>query len=1153
MILAPQVKAQGHRRTHIFFLRWLAIIFFCLVCNSAPLAFCADPPAIKIGVLAKRGGATAQLDWDATADYLTATIPQYSFKIVPIKFDQIQQATADKSIDFLLTNSGNYVELEFKYGISRIATMKNNIHHQNNTQFGGVIFTKANRQDIKTLQDLAGKSFTAVATESFGGWLMSLREMQAQGLNPNKHFKKLSFAGTHDAVVKAVLEGSTDAGTVRTDILEQLAGIGEIDLTALKILNQQPAVENFSFLRSTRLYPEWPFARLKHTPENLARDVTIALLQMPAASQAARDAHIGGWTVALNYQPVHELYRQLGLGPYARHLGPIHLTDLIHQHKKILLVISSLFGLLLAITLFTLFLNRRLTAAQSEITAQLKRVKEAQEGQQASESSYQEIFNGANDAIIVLDQDSGAILDVNRAMLDMYGFSREEAVFCKMAAISSDTSFTVNEATEWIIKAREEGPQKFEWQTRRKNGTYLWVEIHLLKVFLGRRERLLAVIRDISERKEQEKELASYRHHLEQLVDNRTLELTASEKRLARAQRIANLGSWEWDIKKNILLWTTDVYPIFGLSRDTLPLSYESFLDLVSPADKKLVARTFNDAISHKTRINLDHRLLLADSKEKLVNVQAEISYGEDGLPLKMVGTIQDITTRKLLEQEHSRLIKAIEQTGDSIVITDKDGDILYVNPAFERITGYSKEEVLGKNPRFLKSDHHDRTFYKAIWKTLKGGNVWAGRFINKKKDGTLFEEAATISPILDTEGKINNYVSVKRDITDRVELEKQLREAQKLEAIGTLAGGIAHDFNNILTAIIGFGQIVMHALPEGSALRKNQEEVVLASLRAADLVKLILTFSRRCEQQVQPHSVQLVVKEALNLLRASIPSTIVINQEIDKSCGSVLADPTRIHQVVMNLCTNASHAMREKGGVLSVILKPLVIHTDDVPHIIGLEPGPYVCLEVSDTGHGMESVVADRIFEPYFTTKATGEGTGLGLSLVHGIIKDIGGTITVASKVGEGTTFRIYLPMIESETTTRKAPADNAIPVGTEHILIVDDDPTIVTLEKLMLESLGYQVSSFNTSTQAWHAFEADPQQFDLVISDVTMPVMNGPQLAHKMFTARPDIPIIFCTGYSDILDEDEAMVLGAKGFIGKPILREKLAKIIRKILDGQ
>jgi PAS domain S-box-containing protein len=594
------------------------------------------------------------------------------------------------------------------------------------------------------------------------------------------------------------------------------------------------------------------------------------------------------------------------------------------------------------------------------------------------------------------------------------------------------------------------------------------------------------------------------------------------------------------------------VSPILGLSRDDLPVSYDFFLDLVHPADRTMVVQTFNDAITRRVKVNLDHRLLLADGSEKVVNEQAEIYYGEDDTPLKLVGTIQDITARKLLEHEHSRLVKAIEQTGDSIIITDKEGVILYVNPAFERTTGYSRDEVLGKNPRILKSGQHDHVFYQELWETISSGGVWTGHIINKKKNGTLFEEAVTISPILEADGTISDYVSVKLDITDRVELEKQLRQAQKLEAIGTLAGGIAHDFNNILTAILGYGQIVMQALPEGSVLRKNQEEVVRGSLRAADLVKNILTFSRRSDQQLQPLSMHLVVKEALKLLRASIPSTIVFREDIDNRCGSVLADPTQIHQVVMNLCTNAYHAMRETGGVLSVTLKSVELDPHDLQHTPCLLPGPHVCLEVTDTGHGMEASVADRIFEPYFTTKGTGEGTGLGLSLVHGIIKDIGGTITVTTEVGKGSTFRSYLPQVKAQVNTEEvAGAEEALPVGSEHILIVDDEQTILTLEKLLLESLGYKVSSFRCSTEALQAFEAAPQHFDLVLSDITMPIMNGAQLAKKLFAARPDIPIIFCTGFSDIVSEAEAMELGAKGYLGKPILRKNLAETIRKILD--
>ena len=444
-----------------------------------------------------------------------------------------------------------------------------------------------------------------------------------------------------------------------------------------------------------------------------------------------------------------------------------------------------------------MLLNRRLLAARNEITAQLQRVKEAQEAQRAADSSYLEIFNGTNDAIFVHDPADGTILDVNKAMCTMFGYSREEALTLNMEAISSgEKPFTGDEAKEWITRARNEGPQTFEWQSKRKDGRLFWVEAHLKTAILGRHERVLAVIHDISDRKEQEKELTLYRQNLEELVEHRTAELSTSERKLARAQRIANLGSWEWDIRKNTLLWAKEVFSIFGSSKDNLPVSYDFFLDLVHPADRKLVAQTFNEAVAKRKRIDLDHRILLSDGSEKFVNEQAEIYFGEDGIPLKMIGTIQDITARKLLEQEHSRLAKAIEQTGDSIVISDKAGDILYVNPAFERITGYSRDEVIGENTRILKSGRHDQAFYQALWDTLRSGKVWEGHLINRKKNGTLFEEAVTISPVLDADGNVSNYVSVKRDITDRVELEKQLRQAQKLEAIGTLAGGIAHDFN---------------------------------------------------------------------------------------------------------------------------------------------------------------------------------------------------------------------------------------------------------------------------------------------------------------------------------------------------------------------
>ncbi|HIJ79359.1 MAG: PAS domain S-box protein [Desulfobulbaceae bacterium] len=1142
------ITGKGGLLFHLF----LSTVLLCIFLPSPlPATGSEALSPVKIGILAKRGDTQAMRQWQLTADYLAAAIPHHSFKIIPLDFNQVPQEVKDKSIDFILTNSGNYVELEYQYGISRIATMKNLLDHQPHNLFAGVIFTRANRTDINELSDLIDKSFYAVDPSSLGGWLMALREMRAQGLDPEKDCKKVHFTGTHDNVVIAVLKGEADAGTVRTDTLERMAEEKKIDISLLKILNPQPAKDNFRNRHSTRLYPEWPLAKLKHVPDKLAEDVAIALLQMPGDSNAAKAAHISGWTVPLDYQPIHELYQDLRLGPYAQHRGPISATDIIRQHWLGAIILLTMFCLLTLITIFSLRLNRKLSLAQAEIANQLNIAHSAQQSQRDSELKYRAIFHGTNNAIFVHDLETGKILDVNNAMRKIYGYSEEETKTISLQDLSSNiTPYTMHEAQTWIAKARDEGPQKFEWQAKRKNGELFWVEVHLKKTVIGNHERLLAVVHDINENKKQKEELDRYRDHLEKLVHERTAGLITSEAQLARAQRIAKLGSWEWEPQNNTMWWAKEVYQLCGFNQDDFGVTYDFFLNLVHPADRNMVQQAFNDAIAKRRRVNIDHRFLLPDGSEKMVNEQAEIYYTENGAPLKLAGTIQDITERKLLEQEHFRLIKAVEQTGDSIVITDKKGTILYVNPAFEKTTGYSKEEAIGQNPRILQGGQHDQSFYKALWTTLDNGRVWSGHFNNKKKDGTIFKEEATISPIFDTAGNIINYVAVKRDVTERDSLEKQLRQAQKLEGIGTLAGGIAHDFNNILTAILGFGELVMEELPKGSNIRQSQAEVIKAAKRAAELVKQILTFSRQGEQELKPLSIQLITKEALKLLRASIPTTIAFRQEIDANCGPVLADPTQIHQIIMNLCTNAYHAMRETGGELRVSLASIELDQADLHDKPALSPGPYALLKISDTGHGMDKKVLDRIFEPYFTTKDQGEGTGLGLSLVHGIVKNIGGEITVTSEPGAGTTFYLYLPRIDIKTKNEDQQSPPAIIGGNEHILIVDDEEAVVIMEKKLLERLGYKVTACNDSRAALQTFMADPEQFDLVISDMTMPFMTGKELAGKILAAHPDMPIIICTGFSENLNKEEMMAMGIKALTMKPISREEFTETIRHAL---
>jgi signal transduction histidine kinase/CheY-like chemotaxis protein len=383
--------------------------------------------------------------------------------------------------------------------------------------------------------------------------------------------------------------------------------------------------------------------------------------------------------------------------------------------------------------------------------------------------------------------------------------------------------------------------------------------------------------------------------------------------------------------------------------------------------------------------------------------------------------------------------------------------------------------------------------------------------------------------------------------------LELQLRKIQKVEAIGTLAGGIAHDFNNILAAIYGYTELAMNLAPPASSLHDYLESVLAAASRAKDLVGQILTFSRQVEQERKPVLLSPLVKEAVKLLRSAIPTTIEIQQLIDDHSIPVLADLTQIHQVIMNLCTNAYHAMRENeaGGVLGVSLREKEIGPDELAAELQISPGRYLVLEVSDTGCGMSKSILERIFDPYFTTKKSGEGTGLGLSIVHGIVASHGGRISVYSEPGQGSTFRVYLPAVKPvEAKVAKGEAE-MVRGGSELVMLVDDEPEILCLLQKMLQGYGYRVAPYTTAEAALQAFRAEPRRYDLIITDMTMPQMTGAQLVPELLKIRADIPVILCTGFSELINEEKAKSIGVKKYLMKPVPTSELAQAVREALD--
>ncbi|HEY3489726.1 MAG TPA: cache domain-containing protein [Candidatus Deferrimicrobiaceae bacterium] len=508
------------------------------------------------------------------------------------------------------------------------------------------------------------------------------------------------------------------------------------------------------------------------------------------------------------------------------------------------------------------------------------------------------------------------------------------------------------------------------------------------------------------------------------------------------------------------------------------------------------------------------------------------------------------IAARHASEQRVTRLAAAVEQAAEDVIITGPDGTIEYVNPSFEATTGYARDEAVGRNCRILNGGADDAAFYKDLWDTIRSGNSWKGRFRNRTKDGRLILQDANISPIRDQSGAIAGYVSVRRDVTEHVEIESRLADSQRLEAIGMLAGGIAHDFNNILTAIVGYTEMAMASIPERSSLRDNLSQVLLGARRATELVKQILAFSRRNQQEKRPVRIDDLLKETLKLLRAAVPSTVRIVSEID-SASRAMANPTKIYQVVMNLCTNASAAMSEGGGTLTVRLTDATVDARFAASHPGIAPGPFIRLTVEDTGCGMPPELLDHIFEPFFTTRAKGGGTGMGLAVVHGIVLSHRGTIDVSSEVGNGSSFDVYLPA-ESEPEPAMPPRETALRPGSEHILLVDDEAAILHLIGSRLRKLGYSVKDCDDGQAALELFMASPGDFDLVVSDVTMPGMTGDRLVREIRRIRPEIPVILCSGYTERMTEERAIEMRINAFIAKPVPFASLAAAIRTALDG-
>jgi two-component system cell cycle sensor histidine kinase/response regulator CckA len=512
----------------------------------------------------------------------------------------------------------------------------------------------------------------------------------------------------------------------------------------------------------------------------------------------------------------------------------------------------------------------------------------------------------------------------------------------------------------------------------------------------------------------------------------------------------------------------------------------------------------------------------------------------------------RDITERRKAEAKRLLLATALEQATESVEITDSDGMIVYVNPAFEKTTGYSRSEAVGKKPSILGSGRHDATFYRDMWDTISRGQPWTGNIISKSKDGKQFEEEVTISPVKDDSGKVVNYVAVRRDVTNELLLQKQLVEAQKMEAVGTLAGGIAHDFNNLLQVINGYTEMALFDIKEGDIGYSEFQEIKGAARSAAELTQSLLTFSRRVESKLRPLDLNRELQSVAKMLSRTLPKMIEIDIHLSEPLDMVNADPSQLQQVVMNLAVNARDAMPD-GGKLVIETRNVFLDEEYCRSHLETKPGKYILLSVSDSGTGMDTRTRGHIFDPFFTTKKTGKGTGLGLSIVFGIVKSHGGTIGCYSEPGEGTTLKIYLPSFTADQEEKDVKETGRLPRGSETILLVDDEKSVRNLGETILKRFGYSVLTAKNGKEGVEVFLREREYVDLVILDLIMPEMGGRECLQEIMKLAPGARVIIASGYAANGQIDRAIGEGARASIQKPYETGKLLETVRGVLDDQ
>ena len=775
-------------------------------------------------------------------------------------------------------------------------------------------------------------------------------------------------------------------------------------------------------------------------------------------------------------------------------------------------------------------MNEDLRAHQIELEMQNEELRRTQEKLDASRTRYFDLYDLAPVGYVTISE-TGLILEANITAANLLGIARDDLVKLRFSRfILNEYQGTFYLLRKQILETSE--PQSCELQMARQGGAPFWARLEATTVRdeSGAPENRL-VLSDITESKLAEVALRRSEAKLEKIVSNiGDVVALIDQDGITRykSPNIERLFGWK---------------PTEVVGRDVL--------SNVHPEDKELVKNFFDTLLSEPNATGTtEYRYQCRDGSYRWIEFTG-VNLLHDPDLNGLLGDYHDLSKRKQAGAERELLAMAIAQAAEIVLITDALGDIEYVNPAFESLTGYTREEVIGRNPRFLKSGQQDVAFYREMWATLTRGKIWQGTLVDRKKDGTFITMETSISPVHDSAGTIVNYVAAKRDITLELSLRAQFDQAQKMESVGRLAGGVAHDFNNMLGVILGYTELALEQVGPAHPIFDDLQEIRNAAERSADLTRQLLAFSR--QQTIAPKVLDLseTIAGMLKMLGRLIGEDIKLVFDPGKNLWPTKIDPSQLDQILVNLCVNARDAITDIGRITIEIGNSKFDEEFCASHA-GFLPGEYVGVSVTDTGSGMDKATLAHIFEPFFTTKEMGKGTGLGLATVYGIVKQNRGFINVYSEVGEGTRFTIYLSRHVGDEAQKNA-EEKASPDerGRETILLVEDEPAILSMTKVLLERQGYIVLAASTPDQAIGIAKEHANAIHLLMTDVVMPEMNGRELAKTLQELYPGLQLLFMSGYTANVIDHHGVLDSDVCFIQKPFSMHDLFAMIRKALD--